>query len=132
MYTVMIVEDDDDQIVLLSGLISSFGYRVLTARSKKEAMSIIDSHVKIDVLFTDFMLGDGTGGEILAEMRERLPRIMTILYTGVTKFPPSLSGGFDDYLTKPVNTSDLRCTIASCLEVRTQRQSDVKKSERAA
>jgi len=132
MYTIMIVDDDLDTLLLMSQVVSSYGYKIVTAASKVEAMSILDSEVRVDVLLTDFKLQDGNGAYILRDMSVRSPRVMTVLFSGFSKFPPSLGDGFDDYLTKPLDYELLRRTLISVLEVRKQRQDDAEKGERAA
>jgi len=132
MYTIMIVDDDLDTLLLMSQVVSSYGYKIVTAASKVEAMSILDSEVRVDVLLTDFKLQDGNGADILRDMSVRSPRVMTVLFSGFSKFPPSLGDGFDDYLTKPLDYELLRRTLISVLEVRKQRQDDAEKGERAA
>lgn len=129
---IMIVDDDPDTLLLMSQFVSSIGYKVVTAGSRSEAMGILVSDVRVDVLLTDFNLQDGTGSDILREMSVRSPRVMTVLFSGFSKFPPSLGEGFDDYITKPIEYDLLRRTLMSVLEVRKQRMDDAEKGERAA
>lgn len=116
-YTILIVDDDPDQITLVSALLIASGYKVKTATSKAEALQILSSGVRIDVLYTDLRLEDGLGSEILAEMGERVPRIVTILTSGWYMMPSAKYAGFDDYLVKPATQQLLIDTINSCVSM---------------
>lgn len=120
IYTVLIVDDDADCLMVLSALITHIGYKVVTANSKKAALEILASDVSIDVLLTDLKLGDGSGAEILADMGTRSPTIVTVLMTGWHTMPSSVCGGFGDYMVKPLDTHLLQQTIESLIIMRQQ------------
>lgn len=117
-YTVLLVDDDPDQITLVSAILTESGFKVKSATSKKEALLILSSNVRVDVLYTDLKLEDGLGSEILAEMGERIPRIVTILTSGWYLMPSAKYAGFDDYLVKPATQQLLVDTVRSCISLR--------------
>ena len=72
----LIVVIDDDALVLegTGGLLKSWGCRVVTAESDREALASLDRN-KPDLIISDFHLKDGrTGIDAIAQLRECLPR----------------------------------------------------------
>ncbi|MEP6504024.1 MAG: ATP-binding protein, partial [Betaproteobacteria bacterium] len=54
--TVLVVEDDDEVRETAVGLLADLGYRVLKAREAMGALSVIESGVPVDLLFTDVVM----------------------------------------------------------------------------
>jgi PAS domain S-box-containing protein len=79
--TVLLVEDDPDVRAFTATALANLNYRTLEAKDAASALSIIDSDVDVDLLFTDVMLPGGMDGRVLAvEARRRRPS-MPVLYT---------------------------------------------------
>jgi CheY-like chemotaxis protein len=81
--TVLVVEDDPDVRQIVVGLLSGLGCAIIEAEDGKSAMSRLDEHRDIDVLFTDIVLPGGMGGhDIAAEARRRIPGLKIIFTSG--------------------------------------------------
>ena len=108
---VLVVEDDPAILGATRMLLRVEGYRVTTAVSLAEAVEKAREHKDIDVLVTDYHLGEGqTGSDVITAVRGVLsPKLKTILVTGDTsRAIKELSA--DDQLrvtSKPVDADEL-------------------------
>ncbi|NNM77811.1 response regulator [Sphingomonas sp. ID1715] len=84
--TVLVVEDDDDVRETAVGLLSELGYRVFKARDAASALSVIESGLPIDLLFTDVVMpGPLRSPELARKAKERLPNIAVLFTSGYTE-----------------------------------------------
>ena len=77
---VLVVEDNDPVRAFSVLALSELGYRVLEARNAEEALPILASGQRIDLLFTDVVL-PGETGRVLAERATELRPGLNILFT---------------------------------------------------
>lgn len=122
MKTVLII-DDDPAILLTSALaLSQRSYRVLTARTGEEGLSLTRHHLP-DVVLCDLHLGTTDGCMVIKTLREdtRVAGIQVVLITGDLTFTSrrAMEFGADDFLRKPVTAASL----LSCVEARLKRAS---------
>jgi len=78
--SVLIVDDSVHIVDFVSELLRRQGHSVVTARSGREAETIVDA-VAVDVLITDILMPDGDGIELLNRLRrvgKKIPRIVAI------------------------------------------------------
>lgn len=54
--TILVVEDDEEVRSTVVETLSDLGYRVLTARDAQAGLTVVESGIPIDVIFTD--IGD--------------------------------------------------------------------------
>lgn len=118
--TVLIVEDDPDQLALADLRVSLAGYRVRVARSAAEFVSEIRSQAPPDVVLLDVMLPDGDGFDILGKIRNHpklamLPVVMLTAKTDPADIRRGLALGADAYVTKPYSKSVLADAIRQVL-----------------
>ena len=84
--TILVAEDDDGVRATVVELLADLGYRVLTARDAASALSVIESGVPIDLLFTDVVMPGKLRSPELARMaRERIPGIAVLFTSGYTE-----------------------------------------------
>jgi two-component system response regulator PilR (NtrC family) len=116
---VLVVEDEPDHRMMLELLLGSYGYDVITAASCAAGRIALHENV-IDVLLTDFFLGDGTALELVAHLGERRPRVTVVMsgLDGPEHIERSLQNGFDAHLVKPTSLETLRDVIAQGLRKR--------------
>jgi PAS domain S-box-containing protein len=108
----LIVEDHADTALLLKRLLESSGFAVETAGTVAEALSAADN-AHFDVLVSDLGLPDGTGCELMRQMRERRP-LKGIAMSGYgmeEDVRRSREAGFSEHLVKPVDISSLERAI---------------------
>ena len=110
----LIVEDHADTALLLKRLLETSGYAVKTAGGVAEALEAA-AREPFDVLVSDLGLPDGTGCELMRQIRERQPlRGIAMSGYGMEEdVRQSLEAGFSEHLVKPVDISTLERTILS-------------------
>ena len=120
--TVLIVEDDPDQLALADLRVSMAGYQVRVATSAAEFVKEIRSHAPPQIVLLDVMLPDGDGFDILARIRHHpklatLPVVMLTAKTEADDIRRGLALGADAYVTKPYSKSVLVDAIRQVLRV---------------
>ncbi|MCR5675330.1 MAG: response regulator [Lachnospiraceae bacterium] len=110
---ILVVDDTPMNLVVFTNLLKQTGIRIDTASSGEEALSL-SFDKKYDMIFLDHMMPDMDGIETLHKMkaRENDPNTDTPVIcltanavSGARK--KYLSAGFDDYLTKPIDSVKL-------------------------
>ena len=111
----LVVDDAPDVTEMLGMLMRFAGYEVVTALGAAEAFDAARrSH--FDVVISDIGM-PGMNGYELAEALRRLPSYAAVPLIAVTGFSMfddrerALGSGFNDFLTKPINPSDLIDTV---------------------
>ncbi len=111
----LVVDDAPDVTEMLGMLMRFAGYEVVTAFGAAEAFDAARrSH--FDVVISDIGM-PGMNGYELAEALRRLPAYAAVPLIAVTGFSMfddrerALGSGFNDFLTKPINPSDLIDTV---------------------
>ncbi len=108
MRTILIVDDDEDNVALLEVGLQSLGFDVKTAGSLREASGLLAS-TDVDALVTDYSLGDGTAVELLASLGPKRPRLAVLVtgHGGPEHMAESRAAGFDAHLVKPIELGQL-------------------------
>jgi PAS domain S-box-containing protein len=109
---ILLVEDHRDTRRTLSRLLSHFGHEVLTAEDICSALRAISAG-KIDLLLCDIGLPDGSGYELIAQIRRKRP-IKAVAMTGFgtdEDVRRSKEAGFDFHLVKPVDLHELQTVL---------------------
>lgn len=78
---VLVVEDEAILRLVLAELLTGLGYAVLEAQSGEAAQALFESGRRIDVLFTDVMLGSGINGVELAQWTRAHHPATRVAYT---------------------------------------------------
>ncbi len=124
-YTVLVVDDNDDNIFLLESIITSHGYNVISASGGQEALDLIKSkRAELDIIILDVMMPVIDGLEVTRSIKSnsRTRHIPVILLTAKQKdrndVAKGLDLGADDYLSKPVDSMELLARIRSSLQTK--------------
>jgi CheY-like chemotaxis protein len=120
--TVLIVEDDPDQLALADLRVSMAGYPVRVARNAAEFVNEIRTHAPPSIVLLDVMLPDGDGFNILAKIRNHpklatMPVVMLTAKTDPGDIRRGLELGADAYVTKPYSKNVLDDAIRQVLRV---------------
>ena len=120
--TILVVEDDEEVRVTVTELMRELGYHVLTAKDAASASSILESGVKIDLLFTDVVMpGPLRSPELARKARERIPGIAVLFTSGYTENAIVHGGRLDpgvNLLTKPYTRQALARRVRDALNRR--------------
>jgi DNA-binding NtrC family response regulator len=109
LQTILIVDDEQAQRLILSGYLKQKGYTLLEASSGIEALKIADNHI-VDIVLSDFKMPDMTGIDLLMKLKERNPETSVVIITAfgtIENAVKAMKEGAGDYLTKPVNLDEL-------------------------
>lgn len=110
--TVVIVEDERELADLYAEWLSD-SYETRTAYRAEEALEVIDESV--DVLLLDRRLPAASGDEVLAEVRDRNIDCQVAMVTAVDPDYDIIDLGFDDYVVKPLERTDLQDLVTRLL-----------------
>ena len=118
--TVLVVEDDPDQLALANLRLSIAGYRVRVASSVDQLLRSLLAEDQPDLLLLDVMLPDGNGFDVLSKMRRHprfasLPIIMLTAKRDPADIGRGLAWGADGYVAKPYTKELLAKVIGSVL-----------------
>ncbi len=114
------VDDDEDIRSLLTDLLEESGYKVDTASCGEEALRMIQVST-YDLVLTDLRMQGMQGLEVIKEVKKIDPGIDVIVMTGyasVDSAVESMKAGAADYITKPLNTDQIRLVIKKNMERR--------------
>ena len=114
--SILLVEDEKNICDFISASLSAQDYRISTAHTGKEALPIITSQCP-DLILLDLGLPDMDGMEIIRQVRtwSSVPIIVLSARTQEQEKVRALDLGADDYLTKPIGTSELLARIRTAL-----------------
>jgi len=123
--TVLCVDDEDVQLSMRKRLFEAAGYKVLEARSAKEALEIFRS-THVDAVVTDYWLsGAGGNGTALAEQMKRHRHRTPILMLSGLGALPGESAIVDSWLSKSrIDPRELVAEVQRLIELRTSQQKD--------
>ena len=109
MYTVILVEDEENLNTLIKAYLEKSGYKVICYLNGEDAMENIDTPAHLWIL--DIMLGgDINGFDIIKKIRERDEQIPVIFTSARDQDLDKIIGlelGSDDYITKPYSPKEL-------------------------
>jgi PAS domain S-box-containing protein len=115
---ILLVEDHDDTSRVLSRLLERLGHRVRRADSVAAALAEADR--PFDLLLSDIGLPDGTGIELIHELREKyglqVPAVALTGYGMEEDIAKSREAGFIAHLTKPINFQRLQMMVRKIAE----------------
>ena len=116
---ILVVDDQKDLLELLDMALSQEGYRVQTAASGTEALSMIAAQ-KPDLILLDIILGDISGIKMTTKLKHEaetshIPIILLTAKDSETDIIVGLSVGADDYITKPFSTKVLLARMDAVL-----------------
>ncbi len=106
---VLLVDDENDFLDVMSERMKSRGIDVSTSTSAKEALKLTQDG-NYDAVVLDLMMPEMDGIEALAALKEKHPEIQVILLTGhgtVEKGIEAMKLGAMDFLEKPIDMNTL-------------------------
>jgi two-component system OmpR family response regulator len=125
--TVLVVEDEAHLAAGLKLNLELDGYRVVVARSLREAAAQLLQAAPVDLILLDVMLPDGESYGFCRQLRENgqyMPVIMLTARSAAEERVRGLDSGADDYMPKPFILSELMARVRSALRRSGWRQQD--------
>jgi len=115
---VLIVDDEASLRDFLSIVFEGEGWRVETAGSLAAARSAHAKH-EPDLILCDLMLPDGSGIDLLREVKASAPSVAVIMITAHTSTKSAveaLKAGAFDYIAKPFDIDELKIIVRNAVE----------------
>ncbi|HEY5006014.1 MAG TPA: response regulator [Ktedonobacteraceae bacterium] len=117
--TILVVENETSNRILIERVLSTRGYRCLSASNGREALDILDRE-QVDLILTDLSMPVLDGYKATQLMRAR-PGLANVPIVAVTAFALNDEGeaakqiGCTEYLTKPFKPRQLLEVVARLL-----------------
>ena len=121
---ILIVDDDRFVRMALGEALSSWEYEVLEADTVMSARKMFEAE-EPPIVLLDIDLPDGSGLDILTEIKEQSPDTIAVMITGnvdVDNTVAALRGGAHDFIGKPVRVEELKVTLRNAVETRELRR----------
>ena len=112
---ILIVEDEENERSGLAELVSSWGFRVETARDGAEGLDKA-TQWSPSIVITDLKMPRMGGIELLGRLAEQATTIAVILVTAqgtIDSAVQAMRMGAYDYITKPIDTNRLRTMLGN-------------------
>jgi len=120
--TILIVDDEPDLEVLITQKfrrqIKDGTVSFLFARDGLEALSLLAENADIDMLVSDINMPRMDGLSLLQRLQETEEQVCTVIFSAygdMVNIRKAMNRGAFDFLTKPIDFSDLEMTIAKTL-----------------
>jgi len=121
---ILIVDDERFIRQTLAEALRFWGYESIQAATVAEAKSVF-AEENPGVVLLDIDLPDGSGLDILTEIKQQNPETIAVMVTGnvgLDNTIAALRGGAHDFIGKPVRLEELRITLRNALETRQLRR----------
>jgi PAS domain S-box-containing protein len=120
-YIVLVAEDDDINYYYLSRVLKTHNFRVLRALNGQEAIDLVSSKPEIDLILMDIKMPVMNGlqaTKIIREQHPNLPIIAQTAYAFDNEKANAMEAGCTEYLTKPINSSELFSCIEKVMRIK--------------
>ena len=118
---ILLVEDDADVRAFLTDSMRELGYGVLEAADAEQALRILETPERIDLLLTDVVLPGQNGRQLAERAAELRPELKVMFMTGYSRNAIVHQGRLDpgvNLIQKPVVQSELAARLRRVLESR--------------
>lgn len=122
---ILIVDDHEDNVDLLSMILRSQGYTILTANDGLQALEIVHRE-QPDLVLLDVMMPRMSGYEVIEQVRKDkdkdkgvyIPIMLITAKQDLTDKIRGLDVGADDFLPKPVQSAELIAKVRALLRLK--------------
>ncbi|APZ96144.1 response regulator [Fuerstiella marisgermanici] len=119
---VLIADDNEQNRELLDAYLADENYEILMANDGQETMEAVDAH-QPDLILLDIMMPRMSGYEVCEQLKadpekRSIPVLMVTALNEMGDIEKAVNAGCDDFLTKPVNSLELKTRVRSLLRVR--------------
>ncbi len=130
---ILIVDDEKDLCDILFRILKRNGFRPIVANDGRKALEMIQLGMP-EIVLLDVMMPGMDGMEVLRrakKMNPRLPVLMFTAYGGIDGAVQAIKEGADDYLSKPVDHSELVDKLKRVLSNRIPNQQETSSPEQS-
>ena len=129
---ILVVDDEESHRIMLRAVLKEEGYEVSEASDGTEAVKAVEQE-PFDLILMDIRMRTMDGIEALGEIRKISPLVPVLImtaYASVKTAVEALKAGAFEYLTKPLDTDELKILIEKALEIYHLRAENVALKER--
>ncbi|HEY9810408.1 MAG TPA: response regulator [Halomicronema sp.] len=121
---ILVIDDEESIFEVIEALLYREGYEFNYFSSGIEALTKIDD-IQPDVILLDLMMPEMDGIETCQQIKSHerwcpIPIIMVTALSSKEDLARCLEAGADDFLSKPINSIELRARVRSMLRIKLQ------------
>ena len=123
MAKILVVDDEVDLEMLIKQKfrqkIRERKYEFVFAINGKDALDKLDQHNDVEILLCDINMPEMDGLTLLLKLKDRSPLIKSVIvsaYGDMDNIRIAMNRGAFDFITKPVNFSDLELTVEKTID----------------
>ncbi len=130
---ILVVDDEPRNVKLLAAYLKADGFTPLKAYSGEEAIQLAAAELP-DVILLDIMMPNMDGYEVTARLKTKketrmIPVILVTSLDGASNRSKGLNVGADEFLTKPVNRSELIARVRALHRMKMMHQELIRRRE---
>ena len=119
---ILVVDDEELNRSLMEAMLLPLGYEVIFAKDGVEALEVVKESSP-DVILLDIMMPKMDGYEVARRLKEDeatkiIPIVMVTALKEVGDRVKALEAGATDFLTKPVDRTEVRARVSSLVQVK--------------
>ena len=118
----LVIEDDQTLAINLKRVLIKDGFAVDTSSTREDGLAQTEIN-EYDCIILDINLPDGSGLDLLADLRKSENKTPVIIVTARGQVEDKIKGlnlGADDYVSKPVDSNELIARIRAVIRRNTQ------------
>jgi CheY-like chemotaxis protein len=116
---ILVVEDDARVRALSIEALKDLGYSVVEAACPTQALQVLNDGQQVDLLFTDVVMPNMSGRELVERARQKWPKLKVLYTTGYTRNAIVHNGVLDpgtNLLSKPFSIEQLAAKVRKILD----------------
>ncbi|MEA3285986.1 MAG: response regulator [Candidatus Marinimicrobia bacterium] len=116
--SILIVDDEEMIVTILINFLSEKGYAVTGINDPEEALELL-KRSSFDIVFTDLMMPQINGMELVKEIRQQENDTQIIIFTGYASVDSAIDAvqqGVYDYIKKPFRLEDIDKILTHAIE----------------
>jgi len=117
MFSILVVEDDENLNKLMCEKLKNELYQVFSAFDGEEALEVLDQK-HVDLIISDIMMPNMNGYELTKQLRDAaytLPILMITAKDQMEDMEKGFKAGTDDYMVKPINLKEMLLRVKALL-----------------
>lgn len=123
-FSILVVDDEPRNFDVIGALLGNQGYQLHHAISGKEALAQLEK-LRPDLILLDMMMPEMNGIQFCQHIKaipqwQTVPIIMVTALSEKSDLANCLNAGADDFVSKPINSIELRARVHSMLRIKQQ------------
>ena len=106
MKTILIVDDEKDDLESMNQILKKEGYNVMTSNNSAEALGKLEKH-DVDLILMDIMMPALSGYDLLRILRAKLSHNIPVVFVSIKPEKEVDTTNVDGFVQKPFDPSTL-------------------------